>query len=197
MFLYQRRRRRSVTAAASFTPFTAGFNFRKDNTTAGYVDIEGVNEVYVLPTDAYTGSVIRGGLKFGFTNSLSLQDGRDRSTTVDRRLAGIAINSGVAPVFRVDLPSAGTYDIRLAAGDAGNPATVSATVLDGATSRIAVGPTAVSAGHFIDAVGTDLTAAAWPGSNAAVSITMTGTILNVTWPTASKPFCHLNVTRTA
>ena len=45
---------------------------------------------------------------------------RDRSTTVDPRLAGINYaENGTPATFYVNLPSAGTYNLSLAMGDAG------------------------------------------------------------------------------
>ena len=51
---------------------------------------------------------------------MALVQARDRSTTVDPRLAGInyAFN-GTPATFSVDLPASGTYNLSLAMGDAG------------------------------------------------------------------------------
>ena len=57
----------------------------------------------------------------------SLVQARDRSTTVDPRLAGINFaNNGSPATFYVDLPSAGTYNLSLAMGDDGYRAVLGA-----------------------------------------------------------------------
>lgn len=61
------------------------FDFRQDNTEAGYVDIDGVGATYVL-ADAFP--TVRGGFTFGYDNTTGIQvRNRDNSGT-DARYAG-------------------------------------------------------------------------------------------------------------
>lgn len=99
---------------ASFAAWTdAGFNFRA---TSGYVT-DGTNETYVLATDSYP--TTRGGFTFGYVGTPG--ESRDRDSGVDRRLAGIhqADNATAQYTFRVDLTSAGSYNVSIANGDTG------------------------------------------------------------------------------
>lgn len=182
----------SFTTASGFTAFDKGFNFRQ---TSGYVT-DGTNETYVLASDAYTGSVIRNGVAFGWTTALGAQDSRDRNSALDRRLSGIGFNDGIATVFRVDLPAAGTYSLRLAMGDPSNSKTISVTIKDGANTLVTISGVSVPAGSHLDATGTVYTDANWPASNSAVSKVFAGTVLTVEIP-ISTPMCHLFVSRTA
>ena len=57
----------------------------------------------------------------------SLVQARDRNAKLDPRLAGINFaNNGSPATFYVDLPSAGTYNLSLAMGDAGYQAMLGA-----------------------------------------------------------------------
>jgi hypothetical protein len=90
-------------------------NFRS---TSGYVT-DGAGQTYVLATDTYP--TTRGGVTFGWETP-GPTGHANRSTSLDVRLAGIGyrVNSsgGAAGIFRVALPATGTYNLRLAMGDA-------------------------------------------------------------------------------
>lgn len=89
-----------------------GINFRA---TSGYVT-DAAGETYSLG-EAYP--TTRGGVTFGWSVNLTSQT-RDRFTTGDRRLAGLAFTNSLSDYFRIDLPAAGLYDVHLAMGDHGN-----------------------------------------------------------------------------
>jgi uncharacterized membrane protein len=156
--------------------FQQGFDFR--NTSAYVVDPPG--DTFVPPTAAYPTK--SNGATFGWLNT-SLVQGRDRSTSVDPRLAGINFASNGAPAtFYVDLPSAGTYKLSLALGDAGwQECWVQCQVqfLDGNTvlATVTGGPT--NLGYFYDATGQNWSAAQWPGSSLSRQVTLTGTRLTM------------------
>src|SRR5271157_2715224 len=101
------------TLTLSGSGWQQGFDFR--NTKAFVSDPSG--STYVLPTLAYPTTV--NGVTFGWANTF-LVEGRDRNATLDPRLAGVnLVTNGSPATFYVDLPSAGTYNVALALGDAG------------------------------------------------------------------------------
>lgn len=147
-----------------------GFNFRA---TSGYVT-DSANESPVLgetyPT-TYGNSAVA-----GWTSGSPST--RDRDSGVDRRLAGV--NFTTDGTFQVDLPAAGTYNVSLAMGDMGNiMVDASVVVKDGATALLTIGPHGVTNGTFYDAADVNYSAANWPGSNSAASLTFSGTTMNV------------------
>ena len=152
-----------------------GFDFRA---TSGYVT-DPTDCTYVL-ADAY--GTVRNGVTFGWEDSISGQ-GRDRVNSVDPRLAGVNYqsNNNVSKRFRVDLPAAGDYDIRLAVGDAANNANNQQwEIYDGSTLLGGVGPSSINAGRWLDATGALLySSALWVANNVAVRYTFAGTILRV------------------
>lgn len=120
---------------------------------------------------------------------------RNRSNAIDRRLAGHVRNDLVAPFdFRIDLPAPGNYRVRAAMGDAVYAATCGLDLYDGSTSlgTLCSGTTS-AAGRFFDATGTELTAAAWPGSNGAVVKTFASTICRFRCTVVSAPLAHVYV----
>src|SRR5215813_6529220 len=107
-----------------FTPFDFGINFRA---SAGFV-ADGANETYCLAENYPTA---RGGAMFGWTSGAP--SARDRTTSADRRLAGMNFVSGSQGTFRIDLPAPGTYDVRLAIGETDNPQHAAIEVYDNTT----------------------------------------------------------------
>src|SRR5208337_143702 len=102
-----------IPSLTSAQGFQQGFDFRN---TAGFVT-DPSGSTYVLSTTAYPTKV--NGVTFGWGNT-SLVGARDRNAQLDPRLAGINYaNNGSPATFYVDLPSAGTYSLSLAMGDAG------------------------------------------------------------------------------
>lgn len=152
-----------------------GFNFRA---TAGFVT-DGTNETYVVFNNIYP--FTQNGVTFGW--DVAPSGGIDRNAALDRRLAGIVHmgNTGTQRTFRVDLPSAADYTIRIALGDAGGAQAYQyLQVKDGTTVRLTIDDTnGTVASHWDDATGTDYTDVTWPGSNTAVQCTFAGTVLNL------------------
>jgi hypothetical protein len=97
---------------------------------------------------------------------------RDRSSAVDARLAGVNFMGVGNFNFRFDLPAAGSYNVRLAAGDATQSVDANWDLYDSGSllGNLSTG-TSGAAGNFRDASNTVRTAAAWPGSNTAVPFT--------------------------
>src|SRR5271166_2003837 len=160
-------------AAASWQQ---GFDFR--NTATFVTDPPG--DTHVLRSTAYPTK--GNGVTFGWANTYFV-GGRDRSASLDPRLAGINYaNNGSPATFYVDLPSAGTYSLALALGDAGYQSCwvqCQVQFLDGSTvlATLAVGSTKL--GYFYDAQGKNWSAAAWPTSNLSQQVTLTGTRLTM------------------
>ncbi len=153
-----------------------GFDFR--NTSTFVSDPSG--DTYVLPSTAYPTK--SNGVTFGWVKT-SLVQGRDRSTKVDPRLAGINFASNGSPAtFYVDLPSSGTYNLSLAIGDAGNEqcyVQCQVQFLDGTKVLGTVTGAMIAGGYFYDATGKQWSAAAWPGSNLSQQVTLASTRLTV------------------
>ena len=136
-----------------------GFDFR--NTADFVTDPPG--DTYVLATTAYPTQ--GNGVTYGWVKT-SLVQGRDRNAKLDPRLAGINFATNGSPAtFYVDLPSAGTYNLSLAMGDAGYQACwvqCQVQFLDGSTVLATVTEGSINLGYFYDAKGNNWSAAAWP-----------------------------------
>ena len=150
----------------------AGINFRA---TSGFVT-DGAGDTYSL---GEASPVVRGGFTFGFNSDITANT-RDRASGGDPRLAGIAFfaNSGAAQTFTLNLPfGPGTYNIRLALGDANAGQICYCEIKDGSTSLKTIGPTVTTAGVFLDANGTLQTA--WPVDNVAIQRTFAGSVMTL------------------
>jgi hypothetical protein len=128
---------------------------------------------------------------------------RDRSSSVDRRLAGIVFqaNDGTTRDFTITLPDgAGTYEIGLALGDASNAMPdIRAELLDNTTS-FAVITGATASGEFLDATGVVRTAAAWPAGHVLITRVMSSTSLVLRLGktgTGSSPVAHIYTNKLA
>lgn len=107
---------------------------------------------------------------------------RDRNASLDARLAGINFqnNDGSSfAVYRIALPLAGTYNIRLAAGDASGQANVSILLKDSATTFATITGTTSAANRWFDATNVERTNITWPTSNVILSRTFTSTIFRI------------------
>jgi hypothetical protein len=174
-----------------------GFNFRA---TAGYVT-DGANESAVLGINNNYPNSYGNGLTAGWEQSQT-DSARDRDSGVDRRLAGLNAPLGVTPVtvtFRIDLPSTGTYDIELAAGDAVFSGDADLELRDNTTVFATISGALGGGGRFFDAQGTlHTSAAAWVSSQAPVQRTFTSTILRIALnPNADATrgqICHIGIT---
>src|SRR5271157_4736393 len=166
----------TLTVTPSGGQESFGFDFR--NTSTFVTDPPG--DTYVLPSTTYPRTV--NGVTFGWT-APNLVQARDRSTSVDARLAGINfVSNGSPATFYVDLPSAGSYNLSLALGDEGYSqcwTQCQIQFLDGSTVLATVpgGPT--NYGYFYDAEGKNWSAATWPTSNLSQQVTLVGTRLTM------------------
>lgn len=152
---------------------TTGIDFRATSTFV----TDPANCTYCLG-DAYP--TTRGGLTFGWLAGAGSTT-RDRSTSVDVRLAGINGTSG-SGTFRVDLPATGTYNIGIAMGDAGsNQSGQSFTVLDNTTSLLTGGPQSPNSNQYMDASGVVRTSDTdWINNNVQKSLTFATTTFKIT-----------------
>ena len=151
--------------------FPQGINFRS---TAGYVT-DGANEHGEIATTANYPTTSAQGNEVGWE---SAPDGtRDRNNAIDVRLAGIhyGFNSGTKD-YRIDLSGAGDWIVRQAAGDAGANSANKTELFDTASSLGVLCDQEVVSGNFADATNVELSAANWPGTNAAVTATFATTI---------------------
>jgi len=164
----------TVTAASGWQ---AGFDFRN---SANFVT-DPPGDRYVLSATPYPTTM--NGATFGWTKP-SLVQARDRSTTVDPRLAGINFATNGSPAtFYVDLPSPGTYSMSLAMGDATYlqcSTQCQVQFLDGNTLLATVTGGQISGGYFYDAQQNRWSTAAWPANNLSQLLTLAGTRLTMT-----------------
>ena len=146
--------------------------------SAGYVT-DGTDETYCLgQNDLYP--TTRGGQTFGWGGFADIS--RDRSNSVDRRLAGDArIDDATQITWRLDY-SAGTYPVRIAQGTAGifAPTYLYLQVLDNTTPVLTLDDSnGLAAGNHNDATGATYSSAAWPGSNTATNLTFSSSTIFV------------------
>lgn len=176
-----------------------GINFR---VTSGFVT-DGTGDTYEINDTLDYPRTTPQGVAVGWEQSIS--SGRDRNSGIDARLAGLALSSsstnGGVQNFRIDLDASGSHDITVAAGDGSYTTHVKVELFDGTTSLGVLVPAgSTSAGNkFFDATGTEYSAAAWPGSNTAVTKTFAGTIcrFRVGDGTNSCAIAHVAVTTAA
>lgn len=148
-----------------------GINFRS---TAGYVT-DPAGTTYCIG-DTYP--TTRGGWTFGWVSGSGPGSNlRDRNNSIDPRLAGINFHSGSFTLkFRIDLPASGSYNVRCAMGDAGAQNGTELTIFDNTTSLGELVTNHLpNSGNFYDATNTVYSAANWPGSNSAASLTFSTT----------------------
>ncbi len=171
-----------LAASTASAQSTKNFNFRTSGATycdgSGEVCNDGANTTYVNPGDAYP--VTRNGITFGWTVNANL-DSRDRDNTIDARFAGFNFVNNVSSkqIFRVDVTSGSSIDVRLAAGDISADQLQTITVKDNTTAFITCAGVATASDEYIDAGCTVRTRAAWPGSNTLATRTMGSTTLFV------------------
>lgn len=156
--------------------FPQGLNFR---TSSGYVT-DGANEAF---DNGNTG----GGASYPRTTPQGNTVGSegvaflnvDRNAGLDRRLAGVIYTATNGHRFRIDLPAAGTYNVRSAAGDAsfGNPTQWSLRDTTTSLGNLATG--SITAGNYKDANDVTYSAANWPANNTARSFTFATTICRI------------------
>ena len=178
-----------------FAPFKIGLNFRA---TSAYVT-DGADETYVLGTDAYP--TTRDGATFGWESGFASANTRNRTTSPDRRIAGVHFDTNGDAVFRIDLPSAGTYSVRLACGDTTASNSVGGLLKDDATTKITITTatlTSLGGAGAVDATDTWYSRTNWPTSNTAVSVAFSSTICRFALANANPVVIqHLFLERTA
>jgi hypothetical protein len=154
----------------------SGYDFRQ---TSGYVT-DPSNCYFVAATTSYP--TLLGGLNVGYISGPS---SRDRSTSVDPRLAGIHFfGTGAGDrTFKIAGLTGKSIDIRLAAGDATSNNYVYWELWDGDPSSggsliTSYAQTLISTGQFVDATGATRTSSAdWVTNNAAYNHTFSNDIL--------------------
>jgi len=158
-----------------------GINYRS---TSGFVT-DGANEYPQVataidyPTTTPQGNSV--GWEVAKLNSIQT---RDRNSGNDRRLAGVNFptGDGIGTVFtyRIDLPSAGNYNIAIAAGDPNYSSPCNWDLYDNVTKLTTLtSGTTSAAQRFKDATNTEYTQATWPGSNTKYAATFASTILRI------------------
>lgn len=191
--------------AVPASAFDVGFDFRQ---TAGYLPSgDPVCCTYVVNTTSYgTSRPVNGSsATFGW-EILGGGDSRDRSLAYDPRLAGvagIADDGSTQAVFRLDLPSPGTYKVYLGSADMiCNDQRLYLQVQDGTSAFITFTDLSVQGCSVADATGTIYSAANWVTSQQAVTHTFSSTILRVvlgptTFVTSAygSNICHLRVVK--
>ncbi len=113
---------------------------------------------------------------------------RDREAGNDSRLAGIQGNNGpaTAVTYRIDLPSAGSYLLNWASGDADYVNGSAVDLYDGASRLRALSTGTTSAANR----DVELTNITWPTSNTAITATFASTICRFTSvPNGSNTMC--------
>lgn len=148
------------------------------------------NNIYVIDSITYPTTTTIGGdsVTYGIsagvagTNYISLDQD---STVTDKRLAGIDYAPPATSFeFRVDLPAAGNYNLRLANGSTGTDFSAYRQVIkvyDGAGGLLYTLDKGTGPGqdNYYDANGTLLSEANWPGSNTPVALTFANTYARI------------------
>lgn len=147
----------------------SGLNFRS---TIAFVT-DGSGETYVR-VDTYP--TTRGGLTFGYTSLTGLEF-RDRSASLDRRIAGMHFGPAAGRTFRFDLPGgAGTYRVRVLFGDNDIGWSHQCVIKDGAGgSTLATITGTTSSARWLDADGTTSITAANVAADAFGDVELTFT----------------------
>jgi hypothetical protein len=172
--------------------FPQGVNFR---TTLGYVT-DGPDEFAEVGFAADYPVTTAQGNTVGWEVVNSGVNARDRNASNDQRLAGTVFNSpSEIDTFRIDLPSAGNYNVRFAAGENNYARSTLWDLYDSTTllGHLTTGSTS-AANHFKDATDTEYTAANWPSQNTINPQTFASSILRVKNVTSVSSFmAHLYV----
>lgn len=153
--------------------FPQGINFRA---TAGFVTDTGDSTYEIGTTANYPRTTPQGNV-VGWEQAIT--GTRDR-VLLDARLAGVHYLTSSTASYRIDLPTAGVYDVFLAAGDAANPSYCKLELFDNATSKgvlVNRGAVQIPLGAFVDATGVERADyPAWVANNLPVRVTFASTI---------------------
>jgi hypothetical protein len=175
-----------------------GINFRQ---TVGFVtdaandSFEGDGAAFLTPP-TYPRTTAQGN-NVGWENGNNVNE-RDRQSGNNPKLAGLHGPSAAGDLndYRIDLPSAGTYRVRIAAGDGTYANSCKVELFDTSTSKgvLCNGATG-AANSFFDATGTIYTAANWPASNTYFQATFSTSILRFRNGAATffSPLAHVYV----
>jgi hypothetical protein len=154
-----------------------GFNFRA---TSGFVT-DGTNQTYDLGA-VYPRSVTIDSDTFnvGWASDTTANT-RDRINSQGANFAGMNFrnNSSGAIKWKIDLPAAGQYTIRLALGEHDNVCNIFCRIFDNASvlSTVASGVSTNFANGFVDATGVARTSPSdWTTNNASVTLTFASQI---------------------
>lgn len=155
--------------------FPQGIDFRA---TSGYVT-DPTNCDYEISTGGNYPRTSAQGNTIGW-ESTGLTT-RNRNAGNPANLAGVHISpAGTVKTYRVDLPATGSYNVRLAAGDASYANPVKVELFDDTTSLGVLASTAPTAANkFRDATNAEHTAANWEANNTAFNATFASTILRI------------------
>lgn len=120
------------------------------------------------------------GNSVGWETSASSYGGRNRQLSYDVRLAGWGgddSGTNVVRDFRVTLPAAGDYLIRMAMGDSDSAKDCDCEIIDTSSSLgVIISGNTGAASSYRDAGNNIRTHTAWPGSNSSVTKTFGTTI---------------------
>lgn len=152
--------------------FPQGIDFRA---TSGYVT-DPADHTYEIGITANYPRTTAQGNNVGWETS---SESRNRSTSPDARLAGNHRTTGTTvTTYRMDLPAAGSYSIKLAAGDYSYASGIKVELFDSTTSLGVLASTSTTASaRFRDATDVEHTAANWPANNNPATKTFASTIL--------------------
>lgn len=159
--------------------FSASINFRG---SPGYV-VDRPNESHL---DAELYPVHRNNWTYGWTSNILGGIDRDAGAPFAPEMSGVnyAINAAGGKEFRLDLPAAGTYAVRLAIGDAaGSQAGQYVSICDGVNgpvlAPVLTGQSTPVYGFF-DALGVPHASAdAWRADNSPAIVTTSGPVLAI------------------
>lgn len=166
--------------------FPQGIDFRS---TSAYVT-DPTDHTYEISTTANYPRTSAQGNTVGWETITGTLNGRDRSTSVDARIAGLIFNSSTTGnmTYRIDLPSSGSYLIKGAAHDAitgvkdtklevSDTTTLLVTAWDQA-SMVFLEP--------VDITNVKMAASSWPSGQGSRTLTWSTTIarFKLTQPTS-------------
>lgn len=162
--------------------FPLSLNFRS---TTAFKTPEGAGENAVISSpEASSGNGITyptsvSGVNMGWgTGNVAT---RDLSTTPSVEFAGSHFNeSNGTEDFRIDLPAAGSYTIRLASGYYSGGFLTKVELFDDTTSLgVLCNGTTSGSDKFLDATGVEYSSAAWPAGNTSVTKTFSTTVCKI------------------
>jgi hypothetical protein len=156
--------------------FPQGVNFRN---SSGYVSDVSPDTFETSVSNNYPRTTAQGNTVGYTANGGGTMQARNRNSGNDPKLAGCHFITTSLALYRIDLPAAGTYRIRLALGEANYACDISCDILDDFTLLTSITGATGGSNRFLDATGVARTHAAWLSSNAYYEGTFATTILRV------------------